>query len=278
MLLVVASGLEQATPANTGLLRGGEGRGTQIKTGFRGATLPAVGGRSTEDVQKKRQARRKRSRRQWRDSISKLKNLSNRIKPRRWTHGDAGRLQSATKIASRRQEGSGYPDLPIPSIRVGRKAAFAKWFEDGADREKLISIMIQSILTNSVGAWKREQDTDRSQAEEGSKPTGTRTTGRVLCWEIRRRWLRKARHRHLKDNVFRMLWRPVRQDHLVFCFHLFSVSCLACAYSTDRNFGSKSGCVVPKFGAVYSVATWCLADGYSLHVFLHSLVVAFGHR
>ena len=44
------------------------------------------------------------------------------------------------------------------------------------------------------------------------------------------------------------------------------------------QFGSKSSCVVPKFAAVYSVATWCLADGYSLHVFLHSLVVAFGHR
>ena len=120
-------------------------------------------------------------------------------------HGVAGSLQSATKIASRREEGSGNQDLPIPSLRVGRKEAFAKWFEDGADREELISIMIQSILTNSLGAWKGEQDTDSSEAEEGSKPTGTRTTGRVLCWEIRRRWLRKARHRHLKDNVFRML-------------------------------------------------------------------------
>ena len=51
-----------------------------------------------------------------------------------------------------------------------------KWFEDGADREELISVMIQSILTNSLGAWKGEQDTDSSEAEEGSKKTGTRTT------------------------------------------------------------------------------------------------------
>ena len=44
-------------------------------------------------------------------------------------HGVAGSPQSATKIASRREEGSGNPDLPIPSIHVGRKEAFAKWFE-----------------------------------------------------------------------------------------------------------------------------------------------------
>ena len=95
-------------------------------------------------------------------------------------HGVAGSLQSATKIASRREEGSAYPDLPIQSIHVGRKEAFAKWFEDGADREEFISIMSRSILTNSLGARKGEQDTDSSEAEEGSKPTGTRTTCRVL--------------------------------------------------------------------------------------------------
>ena len=95
-------------------------------------------------------------------------------------HEVAGCLQGATKIASRREEGSGCPYLPIPNIRVGRKEAFAKWFEDGADREELISIMFQNMLTNSLGAWKGEQDADSSEAEEGSKPTGTRTTGRVL--------------------------------------------------------------------------------------------------
>ena len=64
VLLLVASGLEQATPVKSGLLRGGEDHETQTKSCFRGATLPAVGGRSTKDVEKKKPGKRKRSRRQ----------------------------------------------------------------------------------------------------------------------------------------------------------------------------------------------------------------------
>ena len=54
---------EHATPVKTGLLCSGEDHGTQTKSCFRGATLPAVRGRSTEDAQKK-PGKRKRSRRQ----------------------------------------------------------------------------------------------------------------------------------------------------------------------------------------------------------------------
>ena len=61
----------------------------------------------------------------------------------------------------------------------------------------------------------RRQSTTVQQQKEASL-RGTRTTAPVLCWEMRmRRCLRKARHHNLKDNVFRMLKRPIRQDHLV---------------------------------------------------------------
>ena len=75
---------------------------------------------------KRRQARRKRSRRQWRDSISELKHLRNRVKPRRWTHGDAGSLQSATKIASRRQEGKRLPRVADPKHTCWEKGSLRK--------------------------------------------------------------------------------------------------------------------------------------------------------
>ena len=40
---------------------------------------------------------------------------------------------------------------------------------------------------------------------------GTRTTARVPGWKMRRR--QKARPHHLRDNVYRLLQTPIRQDH-----------------------------------------------------------------
>ena len=71
------------------------------------------------------------------------------------------------------QEGSGYPDLPIPGIRAGRNAAWEEWAEDGADREQLIKVvndLSQGIPNISLGTWKGEQGSEREG--EGSKPVG----------------------------------------------------------------------------------------------------------
>ena len=155
-------------------------------------------------------------------------------------------------IASGEEKGSGYPDLPIPGMRVGRQEAWAEWVEDGVDRQELISIisdLSQSILTISLRAWQGDR---------------ARQTARVLWWEMRRRrCLRKARHRNLKDNVFRMLKRPIRQDHLVLCLRtqvqwpmIFSELRRPCilyrALLAQKRLWRSS------FAAIHSVAAWCL--------------------
>ena len=48
--------------------------------------------------------------------------------------GMALRVTVSIKIASGKEEGSGYPDLPIMGIRGGRKEAWAEWVEDGTGR------------------------------------------------------------------------------------------------------------------------------------------------
>ena len=44
------------------------------------------------------------------------------------------RVTVSIKIASGKEEGRGYPDLPIMGIRGGRKEAWAEWVEDGTVR------------------------------------------------------------------------------------------------------------------------------------------------
>ena len=56
------------------------------------------------------------------------------------------------------------------------------------EKSKIKVSKSQSILNNSLDTWK------------GRTGVRTRTTARVLCGEM-------------KDNVSRMLWAPIRQDH-----------------------------------------------------------------
>ena len=44
----------------------------------------------------------------------------------------------------------------------------------------MISVMIQSILTNSLGAWKGEQDTDSSESRRRKQAHGD-TDDQVEC-------------------------------------------------------------------------------------------------
>ena len=46
------------------------------------------------------------------------------------------RVTVSIKIASGKEEGRGYPDLPIPGIRVGREE---KWVEDGTEKSQSAS-------------------------------------------------------------------------------------------------------------------------------------------
>ena len=48
--------------------------------------------------------------------------------------GMALRVTVSIKVASGKEEGRGYPDLPIMGIRGGRKEAWVEWVEDGTVR------------------------------------------------------------------------------------------------------------------------------------------------
>ena len=48
--------------------------------------------------------------------------------------------------------------------------------------QRRVNDLTQGILTNSLGAWKEEQETDGSEAEEGSKHAERhRRTAPALC-------------------------------------------------------------------------------------------------
>ena len=78
--------------------------------------------------------------------------------------------------------------------------------------ERLVSMYSHQQL----GRMERRQGPTVQQQKKEASLRVTRTTA-VLCWEMRRRWLRKAGHGHLKENVLRVLKRPIRQDHLALC-------------------------------------------------------------
>ena len=73
------------------------------------------------------------------------------------------------KIASGKEQGSGYPGLPMPGQPVDNKEAWEQWVEEEAIREgvhKVMKRLSQSILDESLSIWKGEQEHDRSEAEE----------------------------------------------------------------------------------------------------------------
>ena len=42
------------------------------------------------------------------------------------------------KIASGQEEGSGYPELQVPGVRVSRKEAWGEWVEDGQTEKGIL--------------------------------------------------------------------------------------------------------------------------------------------
>ena len=133
------------------------------------------------------------------------------------------RATSLINVASGKDEGNGYPDLPVPGQRVGRKEGWEVWVEDEADREGILKVMSrssQSIKDESSSMWKKSTRTTARKQKKDACPQWTQTTARVPGPRKRRTSWKGAHRQHLKDYVCRMLQTPIRQDHRDMCWKM----------------------------------------------------------